>query len=60
VRLTELTGEAVQTNLFENIRKKTELYKAIDDLKNRYGRGSIMKAGGIREGGRERSNAEGE
>jgi DNA polymerase IV len=47
VRLTELTGEAVQTNLFENIRKKTELYKAIDDLKNRYGKGSITKAGGI-------------
>jgi DNA polymerase-4 len=47
VRLSELTGEAVQTNLFENIQKKTELYKAIDDLKNRYGKGSIVKAGGI-------------
>lgn len=47
VRLSELTGEAVQTNLFENIQKKTELYKAIDDLKNRFGKDSITKAGGI-------------
>jgi len=47
VRLSELTGEAVQTNLFENIHKKTELYRAIDDLKNRFGKGSIVKAGGI-------------
>jgi DNA polymerase IV len=47
VRLSELTGEAVQTNLFENIKKKTELYKAIDDLKNRFGKDSITKAGGI-------------
>jgi len=47
VRLSELTGEAIQTNLFEDIRKKTELYKAIDDLKNRFGKYSIVKAGGI-------------
>jgi DNA polymerase-4 len=47
VRLSELTGEAVQTNLFENIQKKTELYKAIDELKNRFGKHSIVKAGGI-------------
>jgi len=49
VRLSELTGEAVQTNLFEDIHKKTELYKAIDDLKNRYGKYAIVKAGGIQE-----------
>ncbi|HSB93059.1 MAG TPA: DNA polymerase IV [Flavitalea sp.] len=46
VRLTELTNEAVQTNLFSNAGKKTELYKAIDDLKNRFGKGSITKAAG--------------
>jgi DNA polymerase IV len=49
VRLSELTGEAVQTNLFENTRKKNDLYKAIDDLKNRYGTDSIVKAGGVRD-----------
>jgi DNA polymerase-4 len=46
VRLTELTNEAVQTNLFSNAGKKTELYKAIDELKNRFGKGSITKAAG--------------
>jgi DNA polymerase IV len=46
VRLSELTNEAIQTNLFENHTKKTELYKAIDDLKNRFGKYSITKARG--------------
>lgn len=46
VRLNELTNEAVQTNLFSNVAKKTELYKAIDELKNRYGRKSVTKATG--------------
>jgi len=47
VRLSELTGEAVQTNLFQDTAKKIQLYKAIDDLKNKYGKYSIVKAGGI-------------
>ena len=46
VRLSELTDEAIQTNLFENLEKKTELYKAIDELKNRFGKYSITKARG--------------
>jgi DNA polymerase IV len=46
VRLSELTGEAIQTNLFEDTRKKTELYKAIDDVKGRFGKGAVVKAGG--------------
>jgi DNA polymerase-4 len=46
VRLTELTNEAVQTNLFSSVGKKTELYKAIDELKNKFGKGSITKAAG--------------
>jgi DNA polymerase IV len=46
VRLSELTEEAIQTNLFENTERKTELYKAIDDVKNRFGKSSITKAGG--------------
>jgi DNA polymerase IV len=50
VRLSELTGEAIQTNLFENTQKKTELYKAIDDVKNKYGKYAVVKAGGLREG----------
>lgn len=47
VRLSELTEEAVQTNLFSDAGKKNELYRAIDDVKNKYGRSSINKAGGI-------------
>jgi DNA polymerase-4 len=47
VRLSELIGDAIQTNLFENVERKTELYKAIDDVKNRYGKYSITKAAGV-------------
>lgn len=46
VRLSELTNEAVQTNLFSDAEKKTELYKAIDDVKNRFGKASLTKATG--------------
>ncbi|MBS1564077.1 MAG: DNA polymerase IV [Bacteroidetes bacterium] len=46
VRLSELTGEAVQTNLFSDTGRKAGLYKAIDDVKNRFGKASITKARG--------------
>ena len=46
VRLSELTDQAVQTNLFENNEKKTGLYKAIDSVKGRFGKYAITKAGG--------------
>jgi DNA polymerase IV len=46
VRLSELTSEAIQTNLFEDTGKKTQLYKAIDEVKGRYGAGAVVKAGG--------------
>jgi len=46
VRLSELTDEAVQTNLFDNVQKKSDLYKAIDDVKNKFGKASITKATG--------------
>ena len=47
VRLSELTDEAVQTNLFENVEKKTGLYRAIDEVKNKFGQSSITKATGL-------------
>lgn len=47
VRLSEMTSEALQTNLFEDTGKKIQLYKAIDDVKNKYGKYSIVKAGGL-------------
>ena len=46
VRLNELTSEAVQTNLFADTSKKASLYKAIDDVKNRFGKGFLTKAAG--------------
>jgi DNA polymerase IV len=46
VRLSDLTNDAVQTNLFENAERKNILYKAIDDVKNRFGTGSVTRAAG--------------
>ncbi len=44
VRLSELTNNAVQTNLFSDKAKKTDLYKAIDNVKNRFGKTSLHRA----------------
>ena len=46
VRFSDLTNDAVQTNLFQNIERKNILYKAIDDVKNRFGTGSVIRAAG--------------
>ncbi len=46
VRLSDLSGDAVQTNLFHNIERKNILYKAIDDVKNRFGKNSVVRAAG--------------
>lgn len=53
VRLSELTNEAVQTNLFSSREKKSALYKAIDSLKNKFGKGSVRKGGGLKGNGDE-------
>ncbi len=44
VRLSELTNNAVQTNLFSNTEKKTDLYKAINNVKNRFGKSFLHRA----------------
>ncbi len=44
VRLSDLSNEAVQANLFEDKERKTDLYKAIDDVKNRFGKLKIKRA----------------
>lgn len=48
VRLSELTDGAVQTNLFSDIGKKSELYRAIDGVKERFGEKLLTKATGKR------------
>jgi DNA polymerase-4 len=44
VRLSELTTDAVQTNLFSDAEKKSDLYKAIDNVKNRFGKVAVKRA----------------
>jgi len=46
VRLSELTNDAVQTNLFSDTERKNDLYKAIDGVKNRFGKSSVKRASG--------------
>ena len=44
VRLSELTNHAVQGSLFDDGEKKNKLYKAIDEVKNKFGKGLLQKA----------------
>jgi DNA polymerase-4 len=44
VRLSELTNNAIQTNLFSDAEKKSELYKAIDEVKGRFGKTFVKRA----------------
>ena len=44
IRLSDLTSHALQGSLFDNPDKKKDLYKAIDDVKNKYGRSALQKA----------------
>lgn len=44
VRLSELTNNAIQTNLFSDTEKKSELYKAIDEVKSRFGKTFVKRA----------------
>lgn len=44
VRLSELTNEAIQTNLFDDLERKTDLYKAIDNVKDRFGKNALSRA----------------
>jgi len=44
VRLTDFTNITVQGNLFDDVKKKTNLYRAIDNIKLKYGKGFLSKA----------------
>lgn len=44
VRLSELTNDAVQTNIFEDAERKVDLYKAIDEVKNKFGTVKLKRA----------------
>lgn len=49
VRLSELTNHAIQGSLFDDAEKKNELYKAIDDVKNKFGKSLLQKARTIKK-----------
>ena len=49
VRLSELTNHAVQGSLFDDREKKTNLYKAIDDVKNKFGKTFLQKGRTVRK-----------
>lgn len=44
VRLSELTNDAIQTNLFDDTERKADLYKAIDNVKDRFGKEALNRA----------------
>lgn len=44
VRLSDLTSHVMQGSLFDETDKKGDLYKAIDAVKNKFGKGSLQKA----------------
>ena len=44
VKLSELTNDAMQTNLFDDLERKVDLYKAIDEVKNRFGKSFVKRA----------------
>lgn len=49
VRLSDLTSHGMQANLFDDAEKKSNLYKAIDAVKNKFGKASLLKARTIRK-----------
>ena len=48
VRLSELTSEAMQTNLFSDPERKSGLYKAIDAVRDRFGKSALTRGGSMR------------
>ena len=44
VKLSDLTNDAVQINLFNETERKADLYKAIDGVKNRFGKIIVKRA----------------
>jgi len=49
VRLSDLGNQAIQTGLFDDAARKADLYKAIDEVKGKFGRQSLQKARAIKK-----------
>ena len=48
VRLSDFANITVQGNLFDDVSRKSNLYKAIDEIKVKYGKNVVSKARGIK------------
>ncbi len=46
VRLSDFSNQSLQANLFSDTERKKTLYKAVDEVKNRFGRSSVARASG--------------
>jgi len=46
VRLSDFSNQSLQANLFTDAERKKTLYKAVDEVKNRFGRSSVVRASG--------------
>lgn len=46
VKLSDFNNDALQANLFHDSQRKSGLYKALDEVKNRFGKTSIVRASG--------------
>lgn len=46
VKLSNFNNDALQANLFHDSQRKSGLYKALDEVKNRFGKTSIVRASG--------------
>ena len=46
VRISDFSNDVIQTNLFNNTERKNNLYKTLDEVKNRFGKNSIVRASG--------------
>jgi DNA polymerase-4 len=46
VRLSNFSNDAIQSNLFQDTERKNILYKALDEVKNRFGKSSVVRASG--------------
>lgn len=46
VKLSDFNNNALQANLFHDSERKNQLYKTLDEVKNRFGKSSVVRASG--------------